>query len=273
MIRRRWALAGLAMIASLGLATAGCGNGNDSDSSNDTATAASPTPVDAKQALADSVKALAEGNFKFTMADHEATGSGSVHEPSKSAQMDMTIKDADGEGKIGFVVVGQDQWIKMDFGPEINQLLKLPKKWMHIDPAKVKDSETLKEMSVDFGNADEIDPAGSGTILKAVVTAEKTADGTYSGTVDLTKATDAGMVDEEVVTKLADKAKAIPFTATVDGQGRLTKLSLDMPAAGDVPAHKLEASYSDYGSATEAKKPPAGQTQEAPASAYELLNS
>jgi hypothetical protein len=79
-------------------------------------------------------------------------------------------------------------------------------------------------------------------------------------------------VDEEIVGKLGDKAKTIPFTATVDGQGRLTKLSLEMPAAGDTPPHKVEVKFTDYGSATAVQKPPAGQTQDAPATAYEFLN-
>jgi len=272
MNRRRWALAGLAMIASLGLATAGCAD--NSDSSDDTATVTSATPVDAKQALADSVKALAEGNFKFTLADSESTGSGSVHEPSKSAELQAKAKSgAEGEFGLGFVIVDQDRWIKLDLGPEINAALKLPKKWMHIDQTKVTDSELLKEMSIEFGNAEKVDPVGSAIILKSVVTAQRTGEGAYSGTVDLTKATDAGLVDEDDVSKLSDKAKAVPFTATVDGQGRLTKLTVDVPAAGAVAAHQLEATYSDYGAATAAHEPPAGQTQEAPASAYEVLNS
>lgn len=275
MNRRRWALAGLAMIASLSLATTGCANedGNSDNNSNDTGTTTSAAPADAKQALADSVKALAEGNFKFTLADSESTGSGSVHAPSKSAQMEAKSRPGEGEFSLGFVTVDQDRWIKLDLGAELNTALKVPTKWMHIDPGKVTDSQMLKEMSVEFGNAEKVDPVGSGIILKNLLTAERTGDGAYSGTVDLSKATDAGLVDEDVVTKLADKAKAIPFTATVDGQGRLTKLTLDIPAAGEVTAHKLEATYSDYGSATEAQKPPAGQTLEAPASAYQMLNS
>ena len=269
MIRRRWTLAGLAVVASLGLTTAGCGTAK-----SDGLISSSPAAVDAKQALTDSDKALADGNFKFTIADHETTGSGSVHAPSKSAQLEAKSKPGtEGQFTIGLIVVDQDRWIKLDLGSELNSLAKLPKKWMHIDPAKVKNSETLKEMSVDFGNAAEVDPAGAATIFKGLVTAERTGEGAYSGTVDLTKATDAGMVDKDVVTELAAKAKTIPFTATVDGQGRLTKLTLDIPAAGEVTAHKLEATYSDYGSATAVKKPPANQMQDAPASAYEILNS
>jgi hypothetical protein len=273
MNRRRWALAGLAMIASLSLATTGCANedGNSDNNSNDTGTTASTAPADAKQALADSVKALAEGNFKFTLADSESTGSGSVHAPSKSAR--LTAKPKEGEGEMGFVILDQDRWLKLDLGPELNSALKLPNKWMHIDPTKVTDSELLKEMSIEFGSAEKVDPVGSAIILNSLVTAERTGDGAYSGTVDLTKATDAGLVDEDDIDKLADKAKAIPFTAAVDGQGRLTKLTLEIPAAGAVTAHQLEATYSEYGNATAAQKPPAGQTQEAPASAYEVLNS
>lgn len=274
MHRRRWVVAGLGMITSLALATAACADDSPSSTgSNGTAAGTSAAPVDARQALIDSVKALADGNFKFTIADHESTVVGSVHQPSKSAQMEITIKDGDAEGKVGFIIVGQDRWIKMDFGSEIGELVKLPSEWMHIDPAKVTDSQTLEELTIDFSDADEIDPGGSALILGALVDVEQTGDGAYSGTVDLTKATDAGMVDEEIVTKLGDRGKAIPFTATLDGQGRLTRLTLDIPAAGDVAPYKLEVTYSDYGSAAAAQKPPADQTREAPEIAYDMLNS
>jgi hypothetical protein len=275
MNRRRWALAGIAMMASLSLATAGCANedGSSDNNSTDTGTTTSTAPADAKQALVDSVKALAEGNFKFTLADDESTGSGSVHAPSKSAQLTAKPKSGEGEGEINFVIVDQDRWLKLNLGSQLNAALKLPKKWMHIDPTKVEDSELLKEMSIEFGSAEKVDPVGSAIILNSLVSAERAGDGAYSGTVDLTKATDAGLVDEDDIDKLADKAKTIPFTATVDGQGRLTKLTLEIPAAGDAAAHQLEATYSEYGNATAARKPPASQTQEPPASVYEVLNS
>jgi hypothetical protein len=271
---RRLAIAGIALAASLSLATAGCSGSGGSDGSS--GTTSSPTPAiaaDPKQALADSVKGLAEGNFTFTLADHESTGSGSVHAPSKSTHMEMKSKPgAEIEMSMGFVSIDQERWLKVDLGPEFAQMLKLPDKWMHLDPAKITDSRLLKEVSVDFGDPEKVDPAGAAIIFKALVAAERAGEGKYSGTVDLTRATDAGVVDEEIVEALADKAKAIPFTANIDAQGRITQLTLDVPATGDVPAHKLEVGYSDYGAAAAAKEPPAGQTQEAPASAYELLN-
>jgi hypothetical protein len=273
MRKHRRSIVGMALLAALGLAIAGCGGTEGSDGSDGpggTDTAA--VSADPKQALADSVKAIAEGNFKFTGVDHESTMSGSVHAPSKSAQMQGKAT-GDEAFEIGAIIIDQDRWIKMKFGPELAALIQVPDKWLHLDPAKVTNAELLKEMSVEFGNAEKTDPAGAGLILDAVVTAEKAGDGEYTGTVDLTKATDAGMLTEDVVTDLADKAKAVPFTASLDGQGRLTRLTLDMPAAGEVAAHKAEVKYSDYGAATAAKEPPSGEAQEAPARLYELLNS
>jgi hypothetical protein len=262
------AITGLAIVAILGLAT-GCGGSGDSGGTGSSPAAA----ADPKQALVNSVNGLREGNFTFTIADQNSTGSASIHAPSKSAEINMTLKmDTSTEGTFAVVIIDQERWMKLDFGPQVNAMLKLPKGWMHIDPAKITDSELMKELSVNFGT-DDTDPLDSGTIFKALVTAEQTGAGAYSGTVDLTQAKDAGMLDEDVLTALGDKAKAIPFTATLDGQGRLTKLSLDMPAAGEWAAHKVEVAYADYGSATAAKKPPADQVKEAPAAAYELLNS
>jgi hypothetical protein len=267
---RRLVIAGVALAASLGLATAGCGGSGDSGGTATSRTHA--IAADPKQALADSVKGLADGNFKFTLADHEATGSGSVHQPSKSAKLEMTLKTEDVKGRIGFIIINQDTWVKFDFGSEMNALMELPDKWMHVDPAKVKDAEFLEEMSIKFGDAEDVDPANSTAIFKALVTAERISEGKYSGTVDLTKATDSELVDEDVLKDLGDKAKAIPFTASLDAQGRLTQVVLDIPAAGKVKAHKVEVAYSDYGAAAPVEEPPAGDRQEAPASMYEMLN-
>jgi hypothetical protein len=272
---RPWATAGIALVASLALATAGCGNsGNNDDGAG--GTTSSPTAAvaaDPKQALADSVKGIAEGNFTFTISDYESTGQGSVHSPSKSGQATMKSKpSSEVDMTLGFVILKQDRWVKFTINdPELAKAVKLPKTWQHIDPAKIKDKDALKDLSIDFDDPNSIDPAGAPLIVKAIVDAEQTGEGAYKGTVDLTKAKDAGMVDTEVIGKLGAKAKAVPFTATLDDQGRLTKLVINVPAAGDVKAHKLEATYADYGGASAAKKP--SGAIEASSMVYEIINS
>lgn len=268
---RPWATAGIALVASIALATAGCGNsGNDDNGGGD-------APADPKQALTASVQGIADGNFTFTLADHESAGHGSLHAESKSAE--ITAETAPGTPEdesfeFAFVIVDKDRWMKMSFGdPTVAELLKLPKGWQHIDPTKITDEDTKKDLAVEFGNAEKSDPAGAAIIIsKGLVTAEESGEGAYTGTVDLTKAKDAGMVNGEVLSALGTKASSLPFTAKLDGEGRLTEFIVDVPAAGKFKAHKLKATY-EYGVAKAAKKPPAGQTKEAPAATYELLNS
>lgn len=273
---RPWATAGIALVASLALATAGCGNsGSNDDTGGDSGTSTKQEiPADPKQALAESTKGIAEGNFTFTISDYESAGKGSVHKPSNSAELSMESKPgAEVDMTAGFVITAKDKWVKFAINdPEMAALIKLPDTWQHIDPAKITDKEALKELAIDFADPNSIDPAGAPAIVKAIVNVEETGEGAYQGTVDLTKAKDAGMVDADVVSKLGAKAKAVPFTAQLDEQGRLTKLTVNVPAAGKVKAHKLEATYADYGSADAAKKP-AGETDEASDAIYEILNS
>jgi hypothetical protein len=148
----------------------------------------------------------------------------------------------------------------------VTGLPKLPKKWMHIDPSKVKD----------FGGAEltftDPDPTGAESLFESTVEVQPAGTGQYRGVMDLTRASRAELVDKETITALGDKAKSIRFRATVDGSGRLTLVSLDVPAAGQTPAATYKVAYADYGAAPPVAEPPAKDVQEAPAEAYELLN-
>ncbi|MGI5184478.1 hypothetical protein ACQEVZ_50315 [Dactylosporangium sp. CA-152071] len=48
------------------------------------------------------------------------------------------------------------------------------------------------------------------------------------------------MTDEDVVKTLGDQAATVPFTATVDAEGQLKELLVDVSAAGDKKAHQLK---------------------------------
>ncbi len=270
---RRWTTAGVALVATLSLAIAGCSGSDGSDGSAGSGGSRSARSADPKQALADSVKELAKGDFSFTIVDNESTMTGVLHAPSKSASIEVKSKPGTDGLEMNLVMVGPDRWLKFDFEPEVSEALKLPAdKWLHVDSAKITDPETAKDFAIDFGDPTTVDLASAGAILKSLVTAERAGEGKYSGTLDLTQVKDAKTVDGELVKSLGEKGKSIPFTASVDGQGRLTQLVLDIPAAGTTTAYKLEIDYADYGSATAPKQPAAGEAVEAPASLYDALN-
>jgi hypothetical protein len=263
---RRLALVGAAALA-LGLGLVGCGT----DSGTDTPAAAEQTtPADPKMALVSSVKEIDKGNFKFTMTGDGLTGTGQVHQPSRSAQMDLKVEAEGFSMGINLVFIEPDSYVKLDLG-DLGDLAGVPGmaelasgKWMHLDQSKVKG---LDELSVDFN---DIDPAGAEKILAGIGTVEKTGDGVYKGTIDVSKVKGSDMFDDELIKTLGGTA-TVPFEAKVDGEGRLTSLTIDVPAAGDTRAHKLQITY-DYSSAAATQKPPAKDVVEAPAEAYEIFS-
>ncbi|HEX5594424.1 MAG TPA: hypothetical protein VFX61_00125 [Micromonosporaceae bacterium] len=229
-------------------------------------------PVDPKQALLASTKEFGKGNFRFAMTDHEATAEGVVDAGSRSAQMLMKLSDpdADMEMEIDFIVVDNDTWVKIDFGGALDGVPGMEAltsgKYLHLDPAKVKE---IDDLSIDF---DKADPADVDLLLKAVTEVKEDAKGAYSGKIDLSKATKANLIDEAILDELGDEAKALAFTAKVDAQGRLTEFAVDVPAAGEVAAHQLKVAYSDYGSAPAPKKPADSEVAEAPEEVYEMFS-
>ncbi|MBO4208106.1 hypothetical protein [Micromonospora echinofusca] len=273
---RRWSLVGVATVVLFTPALAACGSSGGTEEGGGTAAspaAASPTTAaDPKQVLLASTSEIKKGNFRFTVAGDGMTGEGQVHQPSKSARYTLKAGDAaDGFSmNMDVIYVEPSSWAKLDFDGEMAAAMKNPKlegKYQHLDQSKVK-----KQKGLGF-DWNDIDPAGSDLILKGIVDVQAAGEGAYAGTVDVTKATEAGLLDEETVKALATKAAALPFTATVDQQGRLTALSIDFPAVGESKAHQVKVTYADYGAATKVDQPPAAQVVEAPASTYQMLNS
>ncbi|WP_320065860.1 hypothetical protein [Micromonospora sp. RTGN7] len=267
---RRWSAGVLAAALFVPGLTA-CNNAAE-PSAGDASAAAPAVPADPKEALLASTKEISKGNFTFTMTGGELSGGGTVHLPSKSAEMKMTGGDAATESfsmDMHLIYLDTESWVKMDFtGPMADAIpgaKKFKGKYQHLDRSKIKDAE---ELQFDFT---DVDPAGGEALIKAVTDVKKTGEGAYAGTLDVTKATGAEMFDDELVKNLAGKASALPFTAKVDAQGRLSEFAVDVPAAGDAKAQKLTVTYSDYGTAAAVQKPPASQVVEASDETYEMF--
>ena len=75
-----------------------------------------------------------------------------------------------------------------------------------------------------------------------------------------------------VLEALGTKAAALPFTATVDDQGRLASLKVSVPAAGEVKAYQASITMSKYGATTAQATPAAAEVVDAPAQAYDFFN-
>ncbi|MEO3774848.1 hypothetical protein [Micromonospora sp. B9E7] len=275
--------AGLVAAALITPALAACGNGGTGtagSTATPTVTAsgtASPSgaPVagDAKQALLDSTKEISNGNFRFALAGVGSTVEGQVHQPSQSAAMKIAIggPSSDLAMKLDVIHYKPDSWVKLELsGPTANSLPAIKQlnlgKYQHLDQARIKGNRNL---GFDF---DKVDPAGSAVLTQGITEVRSTGTGAYAGTIDVTKAAEAGSLNAATIAALGTQAKTVPFTAKVDPQGRLSELVLQLPASGQTTAQEIRMTYSDYGAATAAQKPPAAQVVEAPAELYNLFN-
>jgi len=249
---------GLAVIASLAF-TAACNTGKGGSG----ASTSSPTPAaDPVQVLGASTKDLQTTSHKFAVKSGEASGSGAVDPAAKTVQMTVSGSAEGMKFQVDLMALVKDYYLKLT-GLPIPGLDT--KKWFHLDANKVS---SLKGVGVE----DITDPVGLKGFDKAIVSAEKTGDRTYKGTLDLSKFTSGSFVDAATAAKNADKIKAVPFEATLDEKGRLTKLSFTVPALDSEPADPTEITYSDYGTPVDITKPSADTVIEAPETVYKILS-
>lgn len=274
---RRWSTVGLAATLLVPGLTAckqpGAESTGSAASPSASVSASASTAGDPKQALLDSTKEISNGNYRFTIASGQSTSEGMVNQASHSASLKTALGQpgSDLAMTLDVIYVAPETWAKVNFNGNATQTLPALKqlatgKYLHLDPTKAKN---IKDPRLDFT---KVDPAGSKALAEAVTDVKRTGDGAYAGTIDLSKATEGQLADQTLIATLGAQAKTLPFQAQVDPQGRLSKLTIQVPATAQTKAQELTVSYSDYGSTSPAQKPLASETQEAPAELYQLFN-
>ncbi|HEX6499801.1 MAG TPA: hypothetical protein VF054_12320 [Micromonosporaceae bacterium] len=262
-MKTRIGAVGIAVLATLGLALTGCGP--DTGTGKQSAASPSPTLAAPKDALAAGVAKLAQTSYAFTVTQKDMSGQGKADPANKAAQVSINSTGTSGGFKIGVIVVAPDYWIQVDLGPEIDRMAKIdPKAWMHIDTSKVTNKDALP---ADPSSPDLFDFS---TMSDGLVNVERVDADHYRGTIDLTAVKGAAEPDKDVKQKVGDKAKSVPFTATLDDQGRLTEFKIDGSGIND--ALSLDMTFSDFGAAQNISKP-TGTITEAPSSVYNIFNS
>ncbi|GAA3344589.1 hypothetical protein GCM10020358_48440 [Amorphoplanes nipponensis] len=260
--------AGAGALLVVSLAAGGCGAAG---AGGDAAAPASARPLAPRDVLLRALPDASTGSFAFTVKGGEAPTAGQLDAGRQSYRVGFRYREPDAGFTLhmDYLVVQRQSWIKIRFtGAEgLTGLPKLPKKWMLIDPAKVKDDD------VPVGYDDETDPGDAGVVLRASADVRQTGAGQFSGTTDLTQQGEADIVDAGRLKALGERAKAVPFEATVDGRGRLTSTVVRIPAAGKAKATRYEVTYAGYGSTPTPAAPAADEQQPATRGAYELLNA
>jgi hypothetical protein len=268
MRNRRPAIAGLALVAALGLT--GCGPADSAAQPGSSAAAVAEQAEPAAE-LAAAAQKLGEQSLRFEMEMVGAiTASGEADPKGGNARMTMDMGALGDGNKIELRKVGTDVYMK--FGGAVGQMLggQSSKEWMHVDAAKLPAGSSFNVMSPD-------DPAGTKAMVAAMTKVERVGANGYRGSLDLAKSPTYNKKDS---LKALGGNTLVPFTAGTDDLGRLVELTLDMSGlgasagAGAVPGGgKVKTTYSDFGTKVSVAAPPAAQIQELPSELAGVLNN
>ncbi|TCB87866.1 hypothetical protein E0H26_28645 [Micromonospora zingiberis] len=240
----RSASTGLALAAALALGLTGCAPGSNQHEAP-LATPVTSTAADPRAELTAALEEINKQSCRFELVSAVVNAAGTLHPLNLLA--DMALDMGDGQ-TMRLLTIGDDLYLKL--GGE--QAGDLSDKWLYVNTSKLDDDSDLKIMADDPGNVR--------ALIKSIVAVDRTSPGNYAGTVDYTKT--AG-VDSDLVRMFGDKAASVPFTATVDTEGRLTGLVIDMTTL-DARIGEIKATYSDFGTPVTVRKPPANEVKDAP---------
>lgn len=180
---RRVAVVGIAVFALTGT-VAGCATKNGTSAAANSTRPASPSPSptpEPENVLLASAKSLGTASYKFTVQADGLTGTGSADGANDRMHAALSGREQNVSVAMDIIVVDFDVYMKMAPGPLTNALGIPPNKYVHIDVTKLGENSTLPI----FPGRGPLDVAG----LMGGMVAQTTDGKSFSGTVDLTKAT------------------------------------------------------------------------------------
>jgi hypothetical protein len=247
---RRIAVAGLGLLLSATVGLAGCHS----------TTATPQSQPSAKDTLVGSLDALATTNYAISLKTPQITAAGSVDPIGDVLTLTARGTHAGQPATIEALSIQQDNWAKIDLGTESTHMGINPSKWLLLDPTK------LTAGSLPFDRSDPSDAFDLGDVLAGIIAVNRTGAQHFTGTIDLsgvhgvTSLVPAG-------SSLGAAAANVPFTATVDAEGRLT----DLNVGGTAHAYSFDFGISDYSAAAPVDPPDDVDVVTAPSAAYKLL--
>jgi hypothetical protein len=250
------------------LATGACGAADPKPAAAGPGAPTTSAPAkDPKDLLNAAVPGDNTGPVAFTVAGDE-TVSGVIDASKKTTVFEIGQK-IPGEKvslDMSFLLTESKVWVKMVFsGSGAKAMPAIPKKWMLIDPAKIKGG--------DFPTGyDGSEPGNSADLVDAATDVKQTSPGHFTGITDISGTDDGDVTDADTLKALGDKAKTLPFEATTDDHGRIASLVIKIPATAKTKAKQFTAKYSGYGTAKSPAAPAAADQQAAPAIVYQFLN-
>ncbi|MET0491703.1 MAG: hypothetical protein ABW000_01100 [Actinoplanes sp.] len=254
-------------MAAVALAVSGCAADGDAAPGASAPATAAPSasgdvgPADpaAAAALASATSALGTTSFKITVTSGPGLKLvGLMDAPNSTGTGTLTSSSQNTEIEVKTLIVGQDLYLQV---PGITK----GSTWTHVDVSRLPEGANVGL------RPGQIDPANTSQLLTSTTDVQQVDSRSYKGTLDLTKAAGVAGVDQASIKTWGDQAQDVPFTAGLDEQGRLSALTIQLPAVSGQQSQPLEILYTDYGTKVDAKKPAASEITEAPDSLYSSL--
>jgi hypothetical protein len=223
-----------------------------------------PSPAETLTKALASVKGM-DCDLTVTQPGQDSVATGSVNYATESAM--ITAKSRAGNALISMeaVQIGPKLWTKIDFGSTNTKLGLNAKKWYLVDQTKLTGPNAKL---FDVANFDVLDIAG----LMIGTSGVARKDATHlSGTVDLTQATGVSAPTQADLATAGAGAAKIPFTATIDDQGRLVDLLIQADAVD--PDLTNEYAFSNIGAPSPVTAPAVADVATTPAAVYTIFNS
>ena len=266
----RFAGLGIATMATAALALAGCDSTAPSGSASAPASAPATATASASIGAADpaAVEALTKatsqlGTTSFKMTATSGSGfklTGAVDPAQGVGEAALNATGPNAELSIKTLLAGQDLYLQVPGFTKAGT-------WTHVDVARLPEGANVGL------RPGQLDPVNTSKLLSSATDVRSTGANAYAGTLDLTKAVGLAGVSQVTIDESGAQAEKVPFTATTDDQGRLSELTIEIPAVNGQAAQPLKVLYSDYGAPVSVTKPAAAEVTEAPDSLYNSLGS
>ena len=265
---------GLATMATAALVMAGCADGDTTPGAGPAASASGPVPTAsagtasasaadpaAVDALAKATAQLGTTSFKITATAGPGFKLNGAVDPAQGVgTADLAASGTNAELNVKTLLAGQDLYLQV---PGITKAGT----WTHVDVSRLPEGANVGL------RPGQIDPVNTAKLLGSSTDVHATGSNSYAGTVDLTKAIGLAGVSQVTVDNSGVQAQSVPFTAGLDEQGRLSALTIQVPAVKGQAAQPLEVLYTDYGVPVTVTKPTGAEVTEAPDSLYGSLGS
>ncbi|WFE40165.1 hypothetical protein [Micromonospora sp. WMMD998] len=236
-----------ALLAACGTTTDG-GTGPAGPASASTAA----DPVDAiRQGLGRSLEKTAKMDVTIKAGEQTITMRSAIEPATGAMMLDMTTPDP-----VSMVLTADALYLKQDESDG--------KPWVKLDRKRLRPDGPL---------AQGLDVRAQAGILGGVESAESAGDGRYTGVADADKAVAAASTEGERTTLRTAfkvlKNKSVPFEATLDPEGRLTRLTYTFDTAAG--AIENEMTMHSFGEPVRITAPKASDTEDASAEMYRFF--